>query len=409
MMQNNSTKRKSKQFRRIGYTLFCFILIVAAGFWQLKNHSGQAAENNNNILPAKRVPVVVTNPARRTFEQVISTQGNIEAKYVTLISPRVPGIIEKFFVDEGNNVTAGQTKLFHTESLKLEQNVTIREHDLAVAVCAGKQAQAGLEKVIADFNKAEIDFRRFERLLKQNATTQDTFEQQQSSYKQLAASVKVSQAQVELAAEHVRQAEAALIIARKDLNDTTVIAPINGVVSMRSAEPGETGSPGNPVLRIEDPNTIDICAFLPAELYPKVITGKTEMKVTVSGIDLGSRIIYYKSPTIQAKLRTFEIKCLLKNPPAGIAPGGMAEIIVTLESREGIGVPSPAVLQRANQHVLFVTEGDAARMKAVQTGIENEGWIEILKSDITESTPVVSMGQNMLDEGTPVSIQKEAD
>ena len=411
MTQNKSTEKKSTSINITGFVLIAMIIISTGAFLFYKSNQSQATETTETETETQktRVPVVVTNPVRRTFERILATQGNIEAKNIALVSPRIPGTIEKFFVEEGDKVIAGETKLFQTDAIKLEQTVTIRENDLAVSICAEKQAKASLEKVTADFEKAELDFKRFERLLKQDATTQDVFEQQQSNYKQLAASVKVSQAQVELVSQQVKQAEAALAIARKDLNDTTIIAPINGVISMRLAEPGETGSPGNPVLRIEDPNLIEISAFLPAEYYPSVITNQTQMKVTVSGIKLENQTVSYKSTAINPKLRTFEVKCLIKNPPDGIVPGAMAEVEIVLESREGLGVPVTSVQKRANQSVIFATAGDTASMKTVTTGIESEGWIEITEGQVTESNQIVSMGQEMLNDGTLVSIQKEAD
>lgn len=409
MTQNKSTEKKSNIINMTGFILIFLIIIGIGAFLFYKSNQSQATETTTGEVQKTRIPVVVTNPVRRTFERIIATQGNLEAKYIALVSPRIPGTIEEFFVDEGDKVIAGETKLFHTDAIKLEQTVTIRENDLAVSICTEKQAKASLEKVTADFEKAELDFKRFERLLKQDATTQDIFEQQQSSYKQLAASVKVSQAQVELASERVRQAQAALAIAHKDLDDTTVIAPINGVITTRLAEPGEIGSPGMPVLRIEDPNILEISAFLPAVYYPSVITNQTEMKVTVSGIKLENQTVSYKSTAINPKLRTFEVKCLIKNPPDGIAPGAMAEVEIVLESHEGLGVPVTSVQKRANQSVVFATSGDAAIMKPVKTGIESEGWIEITEGQITESNQIVSMGQDMLNEGTLVSIQKEAD
>jgi multidrug efflux pump subunit AcrA (membrane-fusion protein) len=325
-----------------------------------------------------------------------------------MVSPRIPGTLEEFCVDEGDNVIAGQTKLFQTDSVKLEQNVTISEHDLAVARCAQRQAEANQEKVSADFDKAELDFKRFERLLEKKATTQNVFEQQQSRYKQMAAAKKLTKAQVELAAEQVRQAEAALAIATKDMADTSVLAPISGEVSMRMAEPGEMGEAGRPVLRIEDTSMVEVSVFLPAVYYPAVIKGQTQMKVNVSGIDLGLQTISYKSPTIDSKLRTFEVKCLLKDPPDGVAPGAMARIVGVLESREALGVPSVAIQHRGGRKVLFVVKDDISHQVAVQPGIEMDGWIEISQGELNEETAVVTMGQYMIEEGTRVAVQKEA-
>ena len=152
---------------------------------------------------------------KRSGQDQAVVEADTDRQSESMVSPRIPGTLEEIFVDEGDYVIAGRTKLFQTDAVKLQQSVTIREHELAVARCALKQAQAGLEEVTADFDKAELDYKRFERLLEKEATTQDLFEQQQSDYKQVAASKKVSQAQVELAAEHVRQAEASLAIAEK--------------------------------------------------------------------------------------------------------------------------------------------------------------------------------------------------
>jgi RND family efflux transporter MFP subunit len=411
MSESRSVEKKSSNSGRFRWILAGLILagLILAGVFLVRNGEEPADVNIATDRQSQLVPVVVTNPVRRTFEQLIVTQGNVEAKNVAMVSPRIPGTLEEIFVDEGDYVVAGRTELFQTDAVKLQQNVAIKEHELAVARCALKQAQAGLEKVTADFDKAEMDYKRFERLLEKEATTQDLFEQQQSNYKQLAASKKVSLAQVELAAEKARQAEAALVIAEKDLADTTVMAPINGVVSMRMAEPGEMGSPGVPVLRIEEPNLVEVSAFLPAAIYPAVIAGQTLMRVTVAGIELPDQVMSYKSPTIGPKLRTFEIKCLLENPPDSVAPGAMADIVVILASREGLGVPAVSVQQRGGQSVVFVIEGDIARKRNVRTGLENDGWIELLDGDLTESMQVVSMGQDMLDDGIAVSVQKEAE
>jgi len=411
MKPDKSVEKKSKKSGRFGpiVIVLTVIAIIAAGIWFVRTWQSRAASETDTGGQSELVPVVVTNPVRRTFENLVMTQGNVQAKNVAMVSPRIPGTLEDIFVDEGDRVVADQTKLFQTDAVKLEQNVTIREHDLAVTRCALQQAEAGLEKVTADFEKAELDFKRFERLLEKEATTQDVFEQQQSNYKQVAASRKVSQAQVKLVAEQVRQVEATLIIAGKDLADTTVAAPISGVVSMRMAEPGEMGSPGIPVLRIEDPNLVEISAFLPAAAYPAVVAGQTPMRVTVAGIELADRMISYKSPTIGPKLRTFEVKCLLQDPPAGIAPGAMADIAVVLTSREGLGVPAVSIQQRSGRPVIFVIEGNIAHQRNVRTGLENDGWIELLDDNVAESIQVVSMGQDMLDDGVAVSVQKEVE
>ena len=169
------------------------------------------------------------------------------------------------------------------------------------------------------------------------------------------------------------------------------------------------GEPGRPILRIEDKSLVEVSVFLPAVYYPAIVAGQTQMKVNVSGIDLGLQIISYKSPTIDSRLRTFEVKCQLKDPPDGVAPGAMAQIVGVLESREGLGVPSEAIVHRGGQNVIFVVRDNVSHQVPVQPGIETDGWTEIREGQVSEEAAVVNMGQYMIEDGTRVTVQKEGE
>ncbi len=355
----------------------------------------------------QKTPVVATAIKTRTFERFVEVQANLESKNFALVSPRIAGIIENFFVDEGNTVIANETKLFTTDSVNLQQVVEIQKNLLAIANSTLQQAAANLEKTQADFNKAELDFNRFKRLYEKKAVTADAFEQKESQYKQLIATITSAKANVELAQANVEKAKADLAIAEKDLADTIVYAPINGKISQRLKEPGEMASPGEPTIRIDDPNLIEISAYIPAQYYAEVIEGQTKIGVNVAGENLGEHYISYKSPTINPKLRTFEIKCILENPKQTIAAGAMAEVKIILETREGLAVPTEAIQSRENQFIIFVVSGEKAHKVPVEKGLENDGWTEVISSELNEQSLVVAMGQNMLEEGKAVSVQKE--
>lgn len=389
--------------------LAVIILIGAGGYGLYRHVSGQEASGAGQPSEQRRVPVVVTRPEVRHFERTLVLQGNVEAKNFAMVSPRIGGTIEALFVDEGDTVVAKETKLFRTDAVKLEENVEIGRHSLTVARCAKREAVANLEKIRADLRKAKLDYDRFTRLYEQKqAVTADAFEQQQSRYQQMVAAEKLAAAQVDLTAAQEDQAKAMLAIANKDLADATIYAPVSGKVSRRLLEPGEMGSPGQPVLRIDDTSVVEVAAFLPAQYYCSVILGQTQMKIQVGGIDLGRHSITYKSPTINEKLRTFEVKCILTNPPEGLVPGAMAQIAVVLEGREGLGVPSAAIQERGGRPVVFVVKDNVSRQITVKPALETGGWTEIREADLTKDTPVVTMGQYMIQEGTRVTVQKKA-
>jgi RND family efflux transporter MFP subunit len=356
-------------------------------------------------VQTRRIPVAITPVAVHTFDDRLEVQGNIEAKTFAVVTARVPGTIEAFFVEEGDPVVAGETKLFQVDSLKLDKALIVREQDLAVARCASREKEANLERVQADFAKAEMDYKRFQRLYEKKVVAEDALEQQESRYKQIRASLKHARTLVALGKEQERQAEAAVAISEKDLSDSLVYAPISGRVSVRFKEVGELADVGAPAVRIEDASVIKVSAFLPEQYYPRVFPGKTRMRLSVFDADQGEYTVSYKSPTIHPKLRTFEIKCVLEKPPEGVVLGAMARLQIVLDQHTGPGVPAGAIQIRSGGPVVFVIENDVARMLPVEMGLESDGWVAVTADDLSEGAHVVTMGQYNIEDGTPVAVQ----
>jgi len=386
--------------------------VVLVGYGVRRRSSDVSATRQDVSLGAassekRRVPVVLTPATRRTFEELAIVQGTLEAKTFATVAARVGGTIEKLFVEEGDTVVADETKLFQIDALKLQKTVEVRRQELAVARYARREKEANLERVEADLHKAEIDYHRYRRLHEDSVVPSDVVEQHESRYKQANAMRKHAQSLVDLGIEQEHQAEAALAMAEKDLRDALVYAPVSGVVSQRFREEGETADMGKPMLRIEDPSVVEVSAFLPAHYYARVVVGQTKVRINVYGVDVGDNVgISYKSPTIGPRLRTFEIKCVLHDPPEGVVPGAMAGIEVLLERHEGLGVPAGAVQERTGRNVVFVVKNNLASMVVVKTGLETEGWVELVDGAVREGAPVVSMGQYHIEDGTRVTVEE---
>jgi len=402
--------RKTKRWK-IPVIVLMILLLAAAGYFGRGWIKGTVSPDESVVTgkpaSARAIPVVVTAAALRSFRNAVIVQGTLEAKNYAMVSPRIAGPLEALFVEEGDRVVKGETRLFKIDAVKLEKSLDISRHTLAVARCALSERKAHLERVEADLYKAKLDYQRYQHLLAKKVVTANDYELQELHYKQAQASLKHAQTDVELATAQVRQAEAAQAIAEKDLRDTEIYSPLTGRVSQRWREPGEQGDPGQPVLRIEDTSVIEVAAYLPAQYYRDVEVGRTSMNVGVSGVKVERQHITYKSPTINPKLRTFEIKSLITDSPEGIVPGALAEIEVVFEQHEGLGVPSVCLQARRSGSVVFVIRDNIAHPARVQTGLVNGGWTEVLESGLEAGTPIVSMGQEMLKDGSRVTVQEE--
>lgn len=387
------------------------ILLLLCGMFGYARINGPSADEagvSAKGMPTgvRAIPVVTAPVSIRNFEKRLVVQGNLEARNIAVVHARVAATIQSIFVDEGDYVVAGKTKLFQIDALKLEKAVEVSRQALAVAGCALDEKTANLERVAADLYKATIDYKRFKELLKDGTVSNDEFERVESRHKQAVASHKHAQTLIDLVKEQRSQAEASLEIAEKDLRDALVYAPISGKISQRFQEPGEMGDTKEPVLKIVDPTVIEVSAFLPSEYYPLIRPGETPMRVRVYGIGLKEQAVFYKSPTIHQKLRTFEIKCIVSDPPEGVVPGAMAHIEVLLEQRNGLGVPLVSLQQRADRTVIFSVDRDIAHMVEVETGLETDGWIEIKGGTLEENKPIVTMGHFILEEGKAVVIRE---
>ena len=378
---------------------------VVAG---LLNGQGSAAKPKQAVAEpaAARVAVVLAPAKMMEFEDRLVVQGNVAARNYALVTARIPGTLDAVCVDEGDPVEAGKTRLFQVDSLKLQKAAEMSRQALAVAKCATREKEASLERTQTDLHKAEADFKRYERLKKDRVVSDDAFEQYETRYLQAKVMVKHGQTLIDLAKAQEEQAAAALAIAEKDLADSIVYAPIGGTITQRLKEPGEMAEAGKPVVKVEDLSVVEVCASLPAEYYSRVTAGQTPMNVTVNGGVTASFPISYKSPTIQPKLRTFDVKCVITGPSAGVAPGAMAEIAVVLEHHRGLGVPLGTVQPRGDKQVIFTVDGAKAKMVPVKVGLLTDGFVEVAADGLAEGVQVVTMGQSFLNDGTLVDVLK---
>ncbi len=384
------------------------IIVYLALFIMLISGSTSYASDDKAESKENRASVVVTRAKQMTFEDRVETSGNIETRNYSIVSSRSAGIIDNIFVREGDQVVAGKTKLFQIDKVKSQQAVDISRQSVSVAEFTYRARLATVKRVEADYNKAKLDYERYQRLYNDNmAVTKNALESQESRYIQTKAAFDETKAMADLSEKQLEQAQAKHIIAQKDYENSMGLSPISGYVSKRLKEPGEMVGSGTPIVQVDDLSLLEVSAFLPAAYYQKVNANETTMKITVGSIDLGELPVDYKSPVIDSRLRNFEIKTLIKNPPEGVTSGDIARIKVILSSHAGIGIPRASALKKLDGTNIFAAVNGKAKIIPVETGLENDGLIEITAKDIKPGMSIVTMGQDRLSDGTPVTILRE--
>lgn len=374
------------------------VLALLAGTGCGRKPAAAPAEASARRLAVRTLPAAV-----RMFERRLAVQGTVEAKRFAQVAARVEGNLEALWVDVGDPVVSGETLLFQIDPLNRSNAVVIAERELGVARAALAVARASVGRVEAEARKAGLDVERFRRLHESGRVSDGEFEQAEVADAQARAGIAVARAQEELSAQQVRQAEAALAVARKHLEDARGLAPLSGVVSERLAEPGEQMAVGRVLLRIDDLSTLEAAAFLPARYHAEVEPGRTRFRLGVNGREAGTYSVTTRAPTVNPVLRTFEVRGLLEGVPAQVVPGVMADLAFVFETRRGLGVPSAAVLTRGGASVVFVVEDGSAVQRTVETGWSHDGWTEV-RAGLAEGEAVVVEGQTQLAAGVAVTV-----
>ncbi len=359
--------------------------------------SGQADVTNE-----AGTPVRVQLLREMTFTSETQVQGTLESVRFAIVPAKSSGTIERILAEEGDVVAKGQA-LCELDSENLRRAVEIQENELAVASNALAVANAQAAQARAGQALAERDHVRIGNLSEDQVVSAQQMDQAESMAVSAAAALDVAEANVELSRARVRQATTALAIARRNLNDATVRAPIDGVISMRHRERGEMVRFGDPVFRIDDPSALEASVFVPARYYGEIVPDTTVANVTVGDVDLGTRTVSYRSPTVDRRLRVFEVKARIDDPPPGVVAGALADVRIVLTERVGRGVPADAVLTRANTTVAFVVDEGTARRTAVRTGLRTDGYLEIV-GGVERDATVIVQGQAYVSDGDAIEV-----
>jgi HlyD family secretion protein len=212
--------------------------------------------------------------SNRTNEGVIAVSGTIEATEVDIES-KVTGRIEQIAVDEGDRVTKGQV-LVQIERRELEAQVRSAEAlvqaaraNLANLVAGSREeeirkAEAALAEARANLEKSQKDWERIGQLFLQKLVSDQERDRAVAAYEVAKAQEREAREHlallkagtreevIEAARGELKRAEAALELARVQLEDTALTAPLDATVLLKIREPGELAIPGTPILTLGD-------------------------------------------------------------------------------------------------------------------------------------------------------------
>ena len=392
-------KSISRVFSRAG--LFFLFLICLAAVACKSGYPAAQRQGADNKTAARQVKTarVVEMPVGQT----VTVNGTLAAYDQTTVSVKVPGRLKSISVDLGTVVRRGQLiGQLEPEDYKLR----VQQAEAALAQARARlglspegtddrvdpaqtatirQAQAVLDE--ARFNRS-----RAQKLVEQGVVSRAEFDSADAAY-------KVAQGKYQDALEEIRnrqgllaQRRSELALARQQLADSSIYAPMAGIVQEKRASVGEYLAAGTPVVNIVQMDPLRLQAEVPERDAPNVRSGQN-VRVTVEGdanVYMGQ--IKRLSPTIKEQNRMLIVEADVRNN-GRLRPGSFAHAeIVTNDSSMAVTVPSKSVVVFAGIEKVIIVQNGKALEKPITTGRRINDWTEVLAGVKVGESVIVDPG-----------------
>jgi membrane fusion protein (multidrug efflux system) len=208
----------------------------------------------------------------------------------------------------------------------------------------------------------------------------------------------------------LQRAQAALELAQQRLDESTIKAPISGVIAERFLDKGDTASLAQPFVSIVDMDVVKVIAKVPerdiagikkgaqAIIKPDAYPGENFLGTVVK-----------VSPVLDSASRTLDIEIEAPNPDYKLKPGMFARVELTLSVHKGVPViPVDVMFKEGEEIFVYVVNGGKALKKKVITGISDGIKTEIL-SGLEAGEQLIVAGYSNLRDGMPVTIAGEGE
>jgi RND family efflux transporter MFP subunit len=318
-------------------------------------------------------PVRVAQAAMAEMAPIVWMPGTVVGRNDARVSAEVDGRL-KSILDVGTDVAEG------------DEVARIDDTELKLAL---NEAEAVVARENARFRFAEQELARMEKLLADALITRSQVDQARTSR--------------DAARNEWRAAKARLDLVRDRLGKTRLKAPFAGVVTERYQRAGERVEAGTEVLRLVDPDNLEVQVFVSAATLPNLPAGASaQLKANGESAEgTVSSIVNVGDD----RSRLYDARLAFAKPgwPAGTT---LRVAVPIAASREVVAVPRDAlVLRRDGTSVFRIKEDGTAERVQVTTGVANGALIEV-SGDIKPGDRVVIRGGDRLFPGQKVQIQE---
>lgn len=370
--------------------------------------SGKAASPDGKTQPRQVRTVKVTE---MPIGQTVTVNGTLAAYDRTTVGIKVPGRLQTISIDLGTVVHKGQA-IAQVEQQDYKLRVQQAEASLSQARARlGLSPDGSSDRVAAEdtgtvrqaravLEDAKLKRDRAGKLIQQGVIPRAEYETVDSEYKVALSRYQDGLEEIRNRQGLLAQRRSEVALAKQQLADTIVYAPMEGVVQEKKASVGEYLAAGAPVVEIVRIDPLRLRVDVPEREAHSIRNGQS-VRVTVEG-DAESYLGYVKrlSPTISEQNRVLAVEADVRNN-GRLRPGAFVRAeIVTDQTSTAVTVPPGAVVTFAGIDKVILIENGKAVEKTITTGRRGPDWIEI-KAGVNVGQSVI-LDPGNLQAGQPV-------
>jgi RND family efflux transporter MFP subunit len=382
-MRSDEVMNNKRSGKRLLWFLFIPVLLATSAFFvaQARQKVSQQLVGTTKSLEVQTVNVI--HPQRGKSSSDLTLPGMIQAFSQSPIYARVDGYVRTWYVDIGTHVTKGQL-LAEIDAPEVDQQLN--------------QARAMLSQAETSLALAKTTTPRYQELIKTNSVSQQEVDQNNQNLAAQTANVQAATAAVSRL-EQMQRFE-------------KIVAPFDGVITLRKTDFGDLVNAGNAGLgrelfRISQNNIVRVFVTVPEEFSNEIMSGtKASMDLTELPNRHFAAAVTRTTNAIDANSRTLTVELDVPNPSGALLPGAYANVHFQLPLNVVPRVlPSSTILfQSDGPQVGVVNSQNQVELRKVTLGHDFGDTIEIV-SGVRQTDSIIANPPDSLTNGVQVAVQ----
>lgn len=379
--------------RRLGLGLLIVLLIVALAFVVLR--SG----------PLAPIRVTVHKVAEAPITPSLFGIGTIEARRAYMIGPTTAGRVLRVAVDVGDTVKAGQL-LAEMDPVDLDERLAALDASIARAGSTVAATQAQRKDALARQELAAVNARRYADLGQKNFISAGVVEGKLQELTSADAGVLGADANLASASSDIKRLAAERAGLRQQRANVRLLAPADGVVISRDAEPGSTVVAGQAVVKLVEP----------ASLWARVRFDQGRSLGLAT--DLPARIVRRSNPAQALPGKVVRVEATSDSvteeriamvtfdaAPADLSIGELAEVTLSLPTATPtLLMPNASIVHQGDQTGVWRVADGALRFVPVRLGLASlDGKVQVLEG-LRAGDSIVEFSEKELKTGSRIKV-----